>query len=524
MVFTRSGNSKRGHHGSSAGNNMKNVPRFKSIKDYIILRNVVENEEFKVWKENWPVMFDFIVAMKPLNFKPFEGDTALERYEQETYNNVTMAASDKDENILFLNLNDSDHIYKVTLDYEKIQNGDLGFWKSEKIGYFSRDSKLIQMELISDDRLLVLTSKQLQMYRISKDSSIDTASLVKNLEFEDLDKLDTNDFCCLTLITGDKNEAAASRFEVIKDDEILLDSGELVQIESTGLKVVGNISLLQKDSAEIPSLFTTSKDYVLYSFDGKIVHSKSLQGENDPDIVLDIDQWNEKVAEYEEDKIEDITSLSLCPYNNNLLLTGHINGDIHLWNIPEMSIKQKHSKLLKLRHGLVQNRELLVDRKLKKEMIHENQSFKNRFQKYEYNIVDNYLALKRLNDLDENGVEWIYPYLNKLKWISEYEFQSHCSRSGFIYHWNIIPFIDYEMKSAQQSSDEIESISFEELEHECIQFKHTSGGQRRDRSPKYLEEFNIRKRMINSTGYFPKKELFLSVNNDGMVVIYKPVK
>lgn len=529
MVFTRSGNSKRGNHGSSNNSNLKNVPRFKTIKDYIIQRNVIENEEFKIWKDNWSVMFEFITTFKPLEFKPFQGDNVLEKYESETFKNVTITQSTTDENTLYINLNDDEYIYKAELDFDKINKGELDFWKLSKIGCIPNNDKLLQMELISEDRLLVLTSKQLQIYNLSKNNDFDSSELIKNLDFMNYDKINPDEFGFLQLNKDEQKDFPTPHFSIIQNDQILLDSGYLIQIEKTKLSIVKKLIFSNENLKLTPYLITNFKDQLLYTFEGNIIYSQFSSTDNEKQVVLDINKWNESIAEYEEDKVEEITSLSICEYNTNLLITGHINGEINLWDISEIPVAQKYNKILKLKHNLIQNRELLVDRTIKQKNTAYNDKLKaNHFERYNYNIVENYLATKRINTLDENGVEWIYPYINKVEWINDHEFLTHCSRSGFIYHWDIVPFIKHDMKIVEaikeNKEENIERLTVDECLQECLMFKHTSGGQRRDRSPKYLEECNIKQRMLHSTGYWPKKNLFTTVTNDGTILIYKPFK
>lgn len=526
MVFTRSGNSKRGNHSFSSNHNMKNVPRFNTIKDYIIQRNVVENEEFKIWKDHWSTMFESITALKPLEFKQYKGIEALEKYESEAYKNVTIAASKTDENVLFMQLNDDEYIYRVDLDFEKIKNGFLDFWKVEKIGYFPKTNKLLQMELIPGDRLLVLTSRQLQVYNVSTDSRSGSASLIKNLELAHLERINPSQFGSFQLAKYEQEETLFSSFSVVGENQILMDSGDLIQVDKTDISYLKKIIFDKSDPMASSYLLTNIGNEIIYTIEGSIVFAKTLSEDNDAEVVIDINKWNESIAEYEEDKVEEITSLSICQPNRSLLITSHVNGEINLWDISKRPIMRKYNKILKLKHHLVQNRELLVDRTYKKDYSYNTETQMTHFKRYDYNIVDNYLATKRLNQLDENGVEWIYPYINKLQWINDHEFLSHCSRSGFIYHWDIVPFIEHDMKmfeAEEQNKEAIQKLTLDECVNECLKFKHTSGGQRRDRSPKYLEEFNIKQRLLYSTGFLPKNQLFISVSNDSTILLYKPI-
>lgn len=505
---------------------MKNVPRFNTIKDYIIQRNVIENEEFKIWKDHWSAMFESITALKPLEFKPYKGFLPLEKYECEAYKNVTIAASKTDEDVLFMQLNDDEYIYRIDLDFEKIRNGLLDFWKIEKIGYFPKTNKLLQMELISGNRLVVLTSRQLQVYNVSKDVHFDFASLIKNLELAQLEQINPAHFGSFHLAKYEQEEALFSSFSVVGENQILLDSGDLMEIVGTTISFVKKIVFDKSDPKATSYLLTSIENEIIFTIEGSIIFLKSLSDDTDAQLIIDINKWNESIAEFEEDKVEEITSLSICQLNRSLLVTSHVNGEINLWDISERPIMRKYNKILKLKHQLVQNRELLVDRTYKQNPSYNTETQSTRFTRYDYNIVDNYLATKRLNQLDENGVEWIYPYINKLQWINDHEFLSHCSRSGFIYHWDIVPFIKHDMKmfaAEEQKKEAIQKLSLDECINECLKFKHTSGGQRRDRSPKYLEEFNIKQRMLHSTGFLPKNQLFLSVNNDSTILIYKPM-
>ncbi|XBW35885.1 hypothetical protein QEN19_001460 [Hanseniaspora menglaensis] len=526
MVFTRSGHSKRGNHGSSASNNnLKNVPKFKTITDYIIQRNVVENEEFKIWKDNWSVMFDYISTLKPLEFNAYEGNDALEKYESEVYKDVVIAASATDNSCLYYNLSDDAYIYRIKLDFEKISKGELDYWKLDKIGYCSGTSKLLQMEMLTDNRLLVLTSTQLQLYDLANLSETESLNLIEQLKFSDYEQINRNHFGFLKLTNNGQNKASPLEFSIIENNKILLSNGKLINIEQTSFKSQYNVCFSESDTNEAPLILKTFGNQMFYTFDKRVIHENSLDKTSSSTVILDINKWNESIAEYEEDKVEDITSLIVCKFNKNLLLTSHIDGEINLWDISKTPVTEKFNKILKLKHSSIQNRELLVDRSLKKNFFYENNSKANDFKKYDYSIVENYLTPKRLNGLDENGVEWVHPYINKLEWINEYEFWSHCSRSGFIYHWNILGFIEHDMKMIQaveEKQSEIKTLTTEECEQICLQFKHTSGGQRRGRSPKYLKEFNIEYRMQNSTAYLnEKKKIFVTANGDGTILLYK---
>ena len=133
MVFTRSGNIKRYNHNSS--HNLKNVPPYKNITDYIIHRNVVENEEFKVWKDHWITMFQSIAIFKPLEFKQKQFDSSLEKYEEESYRDIVISPSLQNGKSLYINLNDDQYIYKVDVDFELLKQNQLDFWTCKKIGY-----------------------------------------------------------------------------------------------------------------------------------------------------------------------------------------------------------------------------------------------------------------------------------------------------------------------------------------------------------------------------------------------------
>lgn len=526
MVFTRSGNMKRYNHGSSS-HNMKNVPPYKNITDYIIHRNVIENEEFKIWKDHWVTMFESIAMFKPLAFKPVQYGSALEKYESETYKSVTISSSLQNGKSLYMNLNDDSYIYKVDVDFDALEKNELEFWSCKKIGYVKPNDLVLQIEPLDNDRILVLTRSELQVYDVSKvESGLD--AFINLLELQKYEQVDKAMFGRLKVNLLSKRDVFTLNFIKIDGSKLLISTGDVVSIEGTEILVVKPVEF---DSDKILYLSTLVENDLYYSYDGNIIYKKKniVTENNSQEPILDITVWNDTIAEYEEDKLEEITAISINNANSALFLTAHINGDINLWNIQAGKVTEKSQKIMKLNHSLIQNRELLVDRIAKKVKSEKYSEMKNGkfFDKYDYTIVDNFHASKRLNQLDENGVEWIYPYINKITWISPFEFVSMCSRSGYVYHWDILSYVKHDLKVLKQQDDDdgekLEKWSNEEIMENVLVFKQTSGGQRRDRSPKYLEEAMVKTRLIHSFGVVKEHEKYYCVNNDGSIVLYKPL-
>ena len=528
MVFTRSGNMKRYNHGSSS-HNMKNVPPYKSITDYIIHRNVIENEEFKVWKDHWVTMFSSIAMFKPLDFKEKHYDSVLEKYEDESYKNVTISPALQNGKSLYLNLNDDQYIYKVDINFEALKQNDLDFWTCKKIGYIKSNDQVLQIEVLDQNRVLVLTNTELQVYDIEKiEPNVD--SFIKLLELQKYEQIDKSMFGSLNNSHLFKIDVFILNFIKIENqNKLLMTTGDVVSIENTQPSILKTIDFAtdKSNSDKVVYLTTLIGDDLFFSFEGNTIYKKQkVVTENTPEeLVLDIVSWNDTIAEYEEDKLEEITAISISKSNSAFLLTSHINGDINVWNIQNGKVIEKSQKIIKVSHSLIQNRELLVNKITKKansdKYIESNNG--RLFNKYDYNIVENFHSSKRLNQLDENGVEWIYPYINKIEWISPFEFVSSCSRSGYIYHWNILPFIKHDLQVAKKEDDTLEKWTSEEIQENLLVFKQSSGGRRRDRSPKYLEEAYIKTRMMHSVGYSEEHKKYYIVNNDGSIVLYNPL-
>ncbi|SGZ40778.1 uncharacterized protein HGUI_02978 [Hanseniaspora guilliermondii] len=510
---------KRYNHNSS--HNLKNVPPYKNITDYIIHRNVVENEEFKVWKDHWVTMFQSIAMFKPLEFKKKHFESALEKYEEESYRNIIISSSLQNGKSLYVNFNDDQYIYKIDIDFDILNQNELKFWTCEKIGYIKPNDQVLQIEVLDKNRILVLTKLEVQVYN--------THQIIQNLdvfinllELQKYEQIDTSLYGSLSNINLSKRDAFILNFYKLDTNNIILTTGDIVSIENNCLKIKKNIDL--NDDKEIYLSDLVENDF-FYSFEGHVIHKKSqiLTENNIDDLLLDIDAWNESIAEFEEDKLEEITAFSVNTANSIFMLTSHVNGDINLWNISNGKIVEKTQKILKVSHSLIQNRELLVDRTPKtKSDGHLRLRNGKFFNKYDYKIVDNFHSSKRLNQLDENGVEWIYPYINSLQWVSPSSFVSMCSRSGYIYHWDILPFIKHDLDT--RKSDNVEKWSNEDIQEKLLTFKQSVGGRRRDRSPKYLEEAFIKTRQLHSFGFLNDLSHYYAITNDGSIILYNFLK
>ena len=521
MVFTRSGNIKRYNHNSS--HNLKNVPPYKNITDYIIHRNVVENEEFKVWKDHWITMFQSIALFKPLEFKQKQFGSSLEKYEEESYRDIVISPSLQNGKSLYINLNDDQYIYKVDVDFELLKQNQLDFWTCKKIGYIKPNDQVLQIDVLDDNRILVLTKLELQVYNTQQiEQNVD--SFINLLELQKYNQIDPNMYGSLSNAGFSKRDVFSLNFHKLDSSNVILNTGDIISIENNSPSIQKSIDF--SSGKEIYLADLAGNDF-FYSFDGHSIHKKSqiLTENNTDEVILDIDAWNESIAEFEEDKLEEITTFSINKFNSVFLLTSHVNGDINLWNISNGKIVEKAQKVFKVSHSLVQNRELLVDRAPKAKPDGYLKSRNGRFfNKYDYKIVDNFHSSKRLNQLDENGVEWIYPYINKLQWISPFAFVSMCSRSGYIYHWDILPFIKHDLEFKKSDDENAEKWSSEDIQNNLLTFKQSMGGRRRDRSPKYLEEASIKTRNLHSFGVLSDLTHYYAVTNDGSIVLYNPLE
>lgn len=520
MVFTRSGNVKRYNHNSA--HNLKNVPPYKNITDYIIHRNVVENEEFKVWKDHWVTMFQSIAIFKPLEFKPKHFGSSLEKYEEESYRSIVVSPSLQNGKSLYINLNDDQNIYKVDVDFDLLNQNQLDFWTCKKIGYIKPNDQVLQIEVLDAERILVLTKLELQVYNtLHIEQNLD--SFINLLELQKYSHIDSKFYGSSSNTNLSKRYVFSLNFYRLDTNIVMLNTGDIISIQNNSPSIQKSIEFSSEREIYLADL--AANDF-FYSLDGHSIYKKAqvLTENNTEELIIGIDAWNDSIAEFEEDKLEEITTFSINTFNSGLLITAHVNGDINLWNISSGKITEKAQKILKVSHSLVQNRELLVDRtpKAKPEGYLKSRNGKF-FNQYDYKIVDNFHSSKRLNQLDENGVEWIYPYINKLQWVSPSSFVSMCSRSGYIYHWDILPFITHDLAS-KKSGDNVEKWSGEDIHKNLLTFKQSMGGRRRDRSPKYLEEVTIKTRHLHSFGYLNDLSHYYALTNDGSIVLYTPLE